>query len=196
MKFKKIISLILSCVLVMNLSVPGFAFTEKDDVDLTVKVNNLEKQLIISEAEKTVLKSKIKSAELNNQKIFEKNIKELENQNKKLKKAITANTLSSNVSWFSSLFKVFDEIVKIGVLITGGSLYLAAKFEKPIKKNWAFKKPKDPCPKYLIFFRNYGAKVYDVICSCILKTLKNEEIQKQLEEIFKKSIPNCTSKKR
>lgn len=108
---------------------------------------------------------------------------------------IAANVLSSNVSWFNSLFKVFDEIVKIGVLITGGSLYLAAKFEKPIKKTLLSKSPTDPCPKYLIPFRNYGTKVYDGICLCILKTLKNEEIQRQLEEIFKKSIPNCATKK-
>lgn len=194
MNFKKIVSLMLGCVLVMNPSVTGFAFTEKD-VDLTIKVNNLEKQLIMSEAEKNLLKSKIKNSELNSQKTFEKNIEELKKQNKKLKKVIAANVLSSNVSWFSSLFKVFDEIVKIGVLITGGSLYLAAKFEKPIKKTLSLKAPTDPCPKYLIPFRNYGAKVYDGICLCILKTLKNEEIQKQLEEIFKKSIPNSASKK-
>lgn len=195
MKFKKIVSLVLSCTLVMNAYVVNLTFAE-NGIDLTIKVNSLEKQLIMSEAEKTVLKSKIKSAELNSQKTFEKNIEELKKQNKKLKKVISANALSSNISWFSSLFKVFDEILKIGVLITGGSLYLAAKFEKPIKKTLLSKSPTDPCPKYLIFFRNYGAKVYDVICSCILKTLKNEEIQKQLEEIFKKSIPNCTSKKR
>lgn len=195
MKFKKVISLILSCTLVMNAYVVNLTFAE-NDIDLTIKVNSLEKQLIMSEAEKTVLKSKIKSAELNSQKTFEKNIEELKKQNKKLKKVISANALSSNISWFSSLFKVFDEILKIGVLITGGSLYLAAKFEKPIKKTLLSKSPTDPCPKYLIPFRNYGAKVYDVICSCILKTLKNEEIQKQLEEIFKKSIPNCTTKKR
>lgn len=183
MKFKKIVSLMLGCVLVMNPSVTGFAFTEKD-VDLTIKVNNLEKQLIMSEAEKNLLKSKIKSAELNNQKIFEKNIEELKKQNKKLKKVIAANVLSSNVSWFSSLFKVFDEIVKIGVLITGGSLYLAAKFAKPIKKTLLSKSPTDPCPKYLIPFRDYGATVYDGICSCVLKVLKNENVKKSLKEIF------------
>lgn len=192
MNFKKVVSLMLGCVLVINSSINGFAFIEKD-VDLTIKVNNLEKQLIKSETEKNLLKSKLKSAELNNQKAFEKNIEELKKQNKKLKKAIASNDTLSTGSWIGSSLRLFDILLKLVGLVTGGSLYLAAKFKKPYEKRswWKFwsKSSKDPCPVFFVPFRDYGTKVYNSICHYVSNVLKNEDVKKQLSEIFKNT--NC-----
>ncbi len=59
MKFKKVVSLMLACALTFNSSVISFASAE-NDADLAGKVNDLEKQLIMSEVEKRILESKAK----------------------------------------------------------------------------------------------------------------------------------------
>ena len=80
MKFKKIVSLMLACALTFNSSVISFASAE-NDADLAGKVNDLEKQLIISEVEKRVLESKAKDLMEKNSELKEK----VENLEKKIK---------------------------------------------------------------------------------------------------------------
>lgn len=115
MKFKKIISLMLACALTFNSSVVSFASAETE-TELTVKVNDLEKQLIVSETENSAIKSKIENVGLNHQKIFE----ELEKQNKEFKKSIKDlknEVKKSSPSLLGSLFKMwlFGTALSVGL---------------------------------------------------------------------------------
>lgn len=110
MKFKKAVSLILSCALSFNSSVVSFASAEKETPPAP-KVNNVESLLKLSEIEKQALKEKVEKLIKENKQLKEK-VEKLKEQIENLK---NKNAESSDISddSDSASSKIKETIIEI-----------------------------------------------------------------------------------